>query len=144
MATTTTTSERWCCQRSAARRLGERLRCNGGPACSAFLAILIGVLLSLLLVGHGATRSPEKQDALLFTCWLMVLVGIGGTLLAGQGNSWGWLVLLGTQPLWVAYAVATSQYGFVVSAIAYGVAQLNGFVRSHRLQKSGRSQFRDS
>ena len=40
--------------------------------------------------------------------------------LAGQKVWWSWFVGLGAQFLWLGYALATQQYGFVVSAVAYG------------------------
>lgn len=52
--------------------------------------------------------------------WLLMIAGVGGLYLAGRRNRWGWAVGLGAQFLWLAYGVATSQWGFLISAIAYG------------------------
>lgn len=54
--------------------------------------------------------------------WSLVLaaVGIGGLYVAGRKLWWGWLIGLGAQLLWVGYAVATRQWGFILSAVAYG------------------------
>lgn len=54
--------------------------------------------------------------------WSIVLaaVGIFGLYVAGRRLWWGWLVGLGAQLLWVGYAVATQQWGFILSAFAYG------------------------
>ena len=66
-------------------------------------------------------------------CWVLVLCGITGTALASRGVRWGWLLLVGLQPMWIAYALATSQHGLVAASLAYGAAQLGGFVRTTRL-----------
>ena len=47
-------------------------------------------------------------------------VGVFGLYLAGKKNLYGWAIGIFAQLLWIAYAIATSQYGFLVSAIAYG------------------------
>lgn len=55
--------------------------------------------------------------------WSIVLaaVGILGIYLAGKKNLWGWAVGLGAQSLWIVYAIVTGQYGFILSAVAYGI-----------------------
>ena len=52
--------------------------------------------------------------------WLLTAVGVTGLYLAGQKKRWAWLVGLGAQSLWLAYAMVTQQWGFIVSAAAYG------------------------
>lgn len=54
--------------------------------------------------------------------WSFVLAGVGvfGLWLAGRKNNIGWLVGLGAQFLWAAYAIATHQYGFLLSCLGYG------------------------
>lgn len=51
--------------------------------------------------------------------WLLAAVGILGIYLAGRKRAVGWLVGVGAQGLWLAYAVATRQWGFLVTAVAY-------------------------
>ncbi len=55
--------------------------------------------------------------------WSIVLaaVGIFGLWLAGRKDWRGWAVGLAAQVLWFSYAVITQQYGFIASAVAYGV-----------------------
>lgn len=53
--------------------------------------------------------------------WLLAAGGILGIYLAGREKSVGWLVGLGMQFLWAVYAVATDQWGFVLTAVAYAV-----------------------
>ena len=52
--------------------------------------------------------------------YLLTAVGVTGLVLAGRKLWWAWLIGLGAQVLWIAYAIATEQWGFIVSAIAYG------------------------
>jgi hypothetical protein len=52
--------------------------------------------------------------------WLLMAVGVFGLYLAGKRSRWGWAVGLGAQVLWVAYGLVSRQYGFLISAVAYG------------------------
>ena len=52
--------------------------------------------------------------------WALTAVGVTGIYLAGRKNKAGWAVGIGAQGLWLAYAIATEQWGFIVSVIAYG------------------------
>jgi len=52
--------------------------------------------------------------------WVLTAVGVTGLYLAGRKVWWAWLIGLGAQLLWMAYALSTQQYGFLVSAVAYG------------------------
>lgn len=56
--------------------------------------------------------------------WILTAVGVTGLYLAGKKLWWAWYVGLGAQILWVAYAISTEQYGFIVSAFAYGSVYL--------------------
>lgn len=69
--------------------------------------------------------------------WSFVLtfVGITGFLLAGQKVWWAWHVNVGCQVLWVAYAIATEQWGFIIAAAFYTlIFGLNArrWTREHR------------
>lgn len=52
--------------------------------------------------------------------YLLTAVGVFGLWLAGRKDRRGWMVGIGAQTLWIAYATATQQWGFYVSALAYG------------------------
>lgn len=54
--------------------------------------------------------------------WSFVLaaVGIAGIYLAGRKSKWGWGLGLAAQVLWLVFAVVTAQYGFILTAVAYG------------------------
>ena len=51
--------------------------------------------------------------------YALAAVGILGIYLAGRRSWVGWAVGVGAQALWIIYALATSQPGFIVSAVAY-------------------------
>ena len=59
--------------------------------------------------------------------YVLTAIGITGIYLAGRRNLYGWVVGLSAQVLWIAYAVATEQWGFIVSAFAYGSVYANNW-----------------
>jgi hypothetical protein len=61
--------------------------------------------------------------------WLLTAVGVLGLLLAGRKLWWAWCIGLGAQVLWIAYAIATDQHGFIVSALAYGFVYARNALR---------------
>lgn len=50
----------------------------------------------------------------------LALIGIIGMHVAGKKSQWGWFIGLAAQVLWVIFAIVTNQYGFILSAAAYG------------------------
>lgn len=52
--------------------------------------------------------------------YLLTAVGVLGLYLAGRKVWWAWYVGFVAQGLWVAYALASKQYGFLLSAAVYG------------------------
>lgn len=60
--------------------------------------------------------------------YLLTAVGGFGLYLAGRKNPMGWAVGLGAQALWIAYASATHQPGFYISAIVYGSVYARNFL----------------
>jgi hypothetical protein len=60
--------------------------------------------------------------------WALTAVGVFGLYLSGKRNYWGWGVGLAAQLLWVAYAIVTTQWGFIVSAFAYGAVYAKNFI----------------
>lgn len=59
--------------------------------------------------------------------FLLTAVGVFGLWVSSTGRSWGFLVGLTAQVLWVVYALATEQYGFLISAALYGVMYFRNF-----------------
>lgn len=59
------------------------------------------------------------NDGLIWS-FALSIIGITGLLIAGRKNYWGWMLNLCAQALWFIFAIATAQYGFILSAVAYG------------------------
>lgn len=55
-----------------------------------------------------------------FWSWILPCFGLFALWAVGNRWHWGWLVGLIGQVLWLAYGIATSQYGFALSALAFG------------------------
>ena len=60
--------------------------------------------------------------------WILPAIGVAGIYFVGKKTLWGWFVLLFNEIIWVAYAVITEQYGFIVSAIAYGAVYIRSYM----------------
>ena len=71
--------------------------------------------------------------------WILTTVGLTGFFLAGRRVWWSWYINLACQGLWLAYALITEQYGFIVAAGAYSIVFTQNAVkwtREHRAQSS--------
>jgi len=64
--------------------------------------------------------------------WILTAVGVFGLWLAGRKDRRGWWVGLCAQLLWIAYAITTRQWGFIVSAFAYGTVFATNIIRWKR------------
>lgn len=60
--------------------------------------------------------------------YLLASGGVFGLWLAGRKSKYGWAVGLAMQVLWIIYAIATSQWGFIISAVAYGWIYAKNFL----------------
>ena len=74
--------------------------------------------------------------------WVLSAVGITGLLVAAHHPRAGWSINLAAQMLWVVYAVASGQHGFLLAAAAYTLAYARLLRRStsagHRAQPPNR------
>jgi hypothetical protein len=60
--------------------------------------------------------------------YILSVIGVIGMLCIGSGKWWGWAIAFGNECLWIAFAVTTKQYGFIVGAAFYGtVNAFNAF-----------------
>jgi len=59
--------------------------------------------------------------------WLLALIGVTGIFLVGKKKNWAWLVLCCNELIWIVYALATKQYGFIVMATAYTIVYLKSY-----------------
>lgn len=64
--------------------------------------------------------------------WTLAAIGVTGLFLAGSNRKAGWAIGIGVQALWIAYAVATKQWGFIASAVAYGTVNVRNWLRWRR------------
>ncbi|MFB7936666.1 hypothetical protein [Streptomyces sp. NPDC056049] len=66
--------------------------------------------------------------------YILTAVGVFGLWLAGRKSKFGWAVGLGAQVLWLSYAVTTEQWGFILSAVAYGWVYSKNFLAWRRAE----------
>ena len=64
--------------------------------------------------------------------WVLATIGVLGIYFVGRKTIWGWLVLLANEVIWIAYALTTKQYGFIVSAVAYAIVYVRSFLHWRR------------
>jgi hypothetical protein len=65
--------------------------------------------------------------------WILGILGVTGLWLAGKQVWWGWLITLINEILWITYAIATGQYGFIFMAICYAMVYLRNAIVNRRL-----------
>ena len=63
-----------------------------------------------------------------YASWVLAVIGVAGIYFVGRKTIWGWHILLVNETLWIAYAVITKQYGFIFSALAYGVVYVRSYI----------------
>jgi hypothetical protein len=64
----------------------------------------------------------------MYWSYLLAIIGVAGIFFVGRKDKWGWWVLLFNEVLWIAYAVITQQYGFILSAIAYAIVYIRSYI----------------
>ena len=67
-------------------------------------------------------------NKIMWWSWVLAFVGIAGIFFVGRKDNWGWFVLLFNEILWIGYALATDQYGFIFSALAYAVVYIRSYI----------------
>jgi hypothetical protein len=72
--------------------------------------------------------------------WLLAAVGVTGLYLAGSKRKAGWVIGIAVQSLWIAYAVHTRQWGFIVSALAFGWVNTRNLIKWHREERDARAR----
>lgn len=61
--------------------------------------------------------------------YLLSTLGVTALFVIGRGLWWGWLVALTNECLWVFFALATGQHGFLLGAFVYGIVNAFNAVR---------------
>lgn len=52
--------------------------------------------------------------------YILSVLGITGLLAIGRRLWWGWIIALANECLWILFALATEQHGFLLGAFFYG------------------------
>jgi uncharacterized Tic20 family protein len=61
----------------------------------------------------------------------LTLLGIGSLLLVPKSPLIGWVVMIVDEVVWIIYSIATRQYPFILSAVAYTTVALINFKREN-------------
>lgn len=72
--------------------------------------------------------------------YLLGVVGLTGLFLTGNMRKAGFLVGLGAQVLWIAYAVDTEQYGFIPLSLGYAFMYGRNWLRWRNEERAVRDQ----
>ena len=64
----------------------------------------------------------------MYWSYILAVIGVAGIYFVGRKTIWGWWVLLFNEVLWIAYALITNQYGFILSAIAYAIVYIKSYM----------------
>jgi nicotinamide riboside transporter PnuC len=65
----------------------------------------------------------------LIGSFVLGALGIWGIVLAGRHSRFGWLLGLFAQVLWFIFGIVTKQYGFLITAVAYGVVYARNYYK---------------
>lgn len=72
--------------------------------------------------------------------YLLTAIGILGIYMAGKRNKYGWAIGLFAQALWFLYAVTTQQWGFILSAFAYGAVYFKNYAAWTKEKNASRQE----
>lgn len=67
--------------------------------------------------------------------WALTLIGVTGFWLAGRKVWWCWYVNIANQILWLAYSLATRQWGFLLGVVVYTAVFVPNAIRWTRERK---------
>lgn len=71
--------------------------------------------------------------------FLIATIGITSMFLAGYDDrrrAAGWALGLINQFIWIGYALATTQYGFIIGAVVYGAVMIRNLRRMYRIRQA--------
>jgi hypothetical protein len=61
--------------------------------------------------------------------YVLSIVGVAAMLVIGRGYWYGWIVAFINECLWLGFAIATKQYGFILGATVYGGVNIYNALR---------------
>ena len=76
----------------------------------------------------GKRKRSGRVQMMQYWSWILAVIGVTGIFFVGRKTIWGWHILLLNEILWITYAVITKQYGFIFSALAYGVVYVKSYM----------------
>jgi nicotinamide riboside transporter PnuC len=68
--------------------------------------------------------------------WTLAAIGVTGLYLVTRRNWRGYVLGVGVQALWIVYAVVTTQWGFIASALVYGAVNMIGLVGWRKAERA--------
>lgn len=75
---------------------------------------------------------------ILINSWTLGGVAAAGVFIVGRKKTWGWLILVGAQAMWITYGIATRQYGFIASGALFATINGNNWRRWRRDDREAR------
>ena len=69
--------------------------------------------------------------------YILSLAGVAGFILAGKKIWWAWYINIAAQFIWLAYALVTKQYGFLIGTVIYFAVFIKNaydWTKEHRKQ----------
>jgi hypothetical protein len=69
--------------------------------------------------------------------YILSLAGVAGFVLAGKKIWWAWYINIAAQFIWLAYALVTKQYGFLIGTVVYFIVFIKNahdWTKEHRKQ----------
>jgi len=65
--------------------------------------------------------------------WVLSVIGLTAVFFIGQRKWWAWGIAFTNECLWIAYALVTRQYGFILGAVGYASLNLHNGRKWRRL-----------
>ena len=105
------------------------------PSVRAGIRLVGGVTAALMLSGLVMATGWRDQTPLgspRFWPWLLTALQVLALWSAGRERWWGWLLGGSVQLPWIAYAVVTTQLGFIPGCAVSAAVQTHTFLRRGR------------
>lgn len=61
--------------------------------------------------------------------WGLAAVSVLGLWTTGSKRRYGWLISLGSEGLWLTYALVTRQYGFVAMSVVFAAVHVRNWLK---------------
>lgn len=61
--------------------------------------------------------------------YALSIIGMTALILIGQRKWYGWALAMFNECIWIVFAIATKQHGFILGAIFYGSINLHNAIK---------------